>query len=690
MIKIEKSEIIRIGESSRLSAEITIDGECVTLWFAVSTLQERYFSVGRADAFVMALLPMAMREGHELICEDAISERLRYQLVEYLIPTLAMEQEGEFYKKIQITAPSIADRDSDLGKAVGVSYNGKDDLSQIILCHGKESIYPLTHILAFNTGTEVDQQNESDYIEQCKIVERFAVGQGLETVCVNTNFIKVLSEKIDEVSSFRRIACALALQRLLSIYLLPVSRCVREFSINLNDCRSYDMLITCCASTESISVYSSNWIKAKQSQNEEKRIIKMPIASFRQGSVFGKKEAEKGKKPIIIGKPYTVTEHGRVRLCAPILLHSEKKTMWIEVKPEYASYLTIDRADPFVVALLTTAMRDGTDIICKSSVTRRLLYQLNQYLIPMMTANPNGYKTVNVYAKITDHVVECCGAVGTGWTGGVDSLFTIKQNLNEAEDSSYKLSHLMITSNGAIVGINPSDTLDKMVKKAENGIIPELGLKMLGINSNIQEILSENFAAVVSIRHAVVILALQRLFRVFLISSGGAFSQVSLEEGVTYYEPFVLNYLSTDNIFFYSSGSPFTRLQKLRQLSEFPLAEKYLHPCIYALRKNNCGNCGKCVRTQVGLYAIGTLDYFSAVFDLRQFERKKALYLAQVILQEKQNPKRAEIMQLICTKKMGDPHTKWWMILLMFRNKLIRGKNVLTKLRYKLGIPKKY
>ncbi|MDY2726928.1 MAG: hypothetical protein SOV36_08940, partial [Anaerostipes faecalis] len=95
MLRIGKSYIVRKNEVSRLCADIIINGYSETLWFSVNSLQEEYLSLGRADPFLMLVLPLAMRGGHEIICEDYLSERLYYQLSNYLIPTLSAT--GNFY-----------------------------------------------------------------------------------------------------------------------------------------------------------------------------------------------------------------------------------------------------------------------------------------------------------------------------------------------------------------------------------------------------------------------------------------------------------------------------------------------------------------------------------------------------------------------------------------------------------------
>ena len=63
-------------------------------------------------------------------------------------------------------------------------------------------------------------------------------------------------------------------------------------------------------------------------------------------------------------------------------------------------------------------------------------------------------------------------------------------------------------------------------------------------------------------------------------------------------------------------------MHKLKMLADFSLAQRYLHPCIYALR-NNCCQCEKCIRTEVVLYGFGALERFDTVFDIEGFEENK-------------------------------------------------------------------
>ena len=73
---------------------------------------------------------------------------------------------------------------------------------------------------------------------------------------------------------------------------------------------------------------------------------------------------------------------------------SINKTLYYEVDMEYAAFLTDERSDPFVLALLELAMERQCDIEYLVPMSEDLKYQLEEYLIPVFSKNLLGmYKT---------------------------------------------------------------------------------------------------------------------------------------------------------------------------------------------------------------------------------------------------------------------------------------------------------
>lgn len=333
---------------------------------------------------------------------------------------------------------------------------------------------------------------------------------------------------------------------------------------------------------------------------------------------------------IHIKAPYIQAEETRTVLCTQITLGGKEQTAWLATEPEYGSFLVDDRLDAFVVGFLTTAMRQGEDIVCDAPLSRRLHYQLTQYLIPTMAANIDIYHPISIHAPLTDAPLPCENAVATGWTGGVDSMYTLMTHSHTAP-SSCKLTHLLIANVGTLESENNTELLQLMAEKARNDIAAEQGLSVVSVDSNLQILQQENYLAVAAFRLPAAVLALQKLFGVFLNSAGYEFERFSFNpENSAYYELFVFNNLATENTMFYSAGGQMSRMEKLDALANFAPARKYLHPCIYALQEN-CGNCGKCVRTIGALYALGKLECFKDVFDVERFYREKNDYLADIL-----------------------------------------------------------
>jgi len=333
---------------------------------------------------------------------------------------------------------------------------------------------------------------------------------------------------------------------------------------------------------------------------------------------------------IRIEKPYLRTAANRTFLCAAITIGQQRSEAWFSVEKEYGQYLTDDRLDAFVVGFLTTAMRMGEDILCEAPITRRLHYQITTYLIPPMAENMKIYHPIAIHAPLTDEPQPCEKAVATGWTGGVDSMYTLMTHLH-SEEPSRRLTHFLLANVGTLESDRNTELLAYMADKARKGVAREMGLSVVSVDSNIQLLQDEHFLAVAAFRLPAAVLTLQKLFGAYLNSSGAEFSHFTFSSNCSgYYELLPLSCFETDNTVFYSTGGHIPRIRKLQEMSSFPLAQKYLHPCIYTTR-DNCGKCGKCVRTMSALYALGTLDRFSAVFDVDGFYANREDYLAQIV-----------------------------------------------------------
>lgn len=263
MIHIGKSYIQRTDNAARLCADITIGNHRNTLWFSVDSSQRNYLAVGRADAFVMCFLSAAMRDSHEIVCEDPMSERLHYQLNNYLIPALAFA--GKRYHFIHITAPLTSRQYPNMG-VTGSAYSSGVDSFYTIMMHGKGCENPISHIMVYNCShyDQFGAKREQKFLANCRQAIDFAREYGLYPVIVDTNINELLGKESRlNVGPFRNVACTLALQGLLSCYLLSSAYGENAFSLHhhnldeTHDGEKYNRLTVASCGTESLSFYLS-------------------------------------------------------------------------------------------------------------------------------------------------------------------------------------------------------------------------------------------------------------------------------------------------------------------------------------------------------------------------------------------------------------------------------------------------
>ena len=88
---------------------------------------------------------------------------------------------------------------------------------------------------------------------------------------------------------------------------------------------------------------------------------------------------------------------------------------------------------------------------------------------------------------------------------------------------------------------------------------------------------------------------------------------------------------STHNLRVYSEGENMSRLTKLRSIVKYAPSYKYLNVCLKD--GDNCGKCEKCVRTLLGIDALGALDNYAEVFDIDYYHKHKKWYLQQMLIQ---------------------------------------------------------
>ena len=610
-----------------LAASVRIGEKRGMLWFSVPCEQREALAPGRSDAFVTALLPTAMRDGLDIEAQDPMSEQLHFHYHHTVIPILSGVR--DVYHEIELFVPTTTQAVKNAG-AVVTGYSGDSETMSVVRSHGADCEYPLTHIAVFNAGEFDGKESRRRFSEAVSAAERLAKKHSLKVIDVDTNLGELLLENYDEVKPFRISACALAIRGAASCFLFTTPFSFAEYRCDREELESAEPCLIHGEGTEDLKYY----------------LVGPETVEFEAKAC---KRSEENR--IVLGAPYLETSESGVRLCSDVTLHGKSETVWIEVSPENAKYLTDDRLDAFVLPFLPTAWAEGAEIVCEAPVSRRLLYQLKHYEIPAVAKHTAAFSEVCLTAEPTDDKLPFEGCVATGWTGGVDSMYTLMTMLKTTEPA-YRLTHLLVYNCGTLESDHNEELLHFLAQRAQNGIGRETGLQLMWINSNLQEILNEPYIAVAVYRMGAMLLALQKKFRMYYHSSGYQFDVLAFDEThCAYHDMMTLQNICTDTTEFYSSGGTRSRIGKICELTGYETSYRYLHPCIYTTNSKNCGRCPKCIRTMTALYALGALQKYSEVFDTEEFEKNRDRYIADVVA-NRQNQHYGEVYSLLLQQNM--------------------------------------
>lgn len=406
-------------------------------------------------------------------------------------------------------------------------------------------------------------------------------------------------------------------------------------------------------------------------------------------------------KKIIIGLPYIKETETKSKLCAEIQWGEYTKTLYFEVDKQYGKYLCTERSDAFLSGLLITAMANGYDIVSKAPVSARLYYQFTSYLIPIVSQSYKYLNKIDIKTNVSNEKINCDNGVGVGFSGGVDSLYSIVKHLN-IDTPQFKLTHLLFSSVGTLL----KEEKDVHSWFNENFIMLEktakaFGLPIIGIFTNLYQFYPYPFKIMAHFgapNFAACVLALQKLFKVYYHSSGFPIKDFDIQSSIdsATSDVFYLKCLSNENVVFYSAGTEKTRIEKVDYIADNEVVQKNLNICVasmlgaYKPKENeiNCGVCKKCMRTICELYSIDKLKYFEDIFYMEAFKKNPQRFIAKMVCMNSVLFSKDIIEQLRKTSKIKPKYYFWMLIYSPFYSvkNLLKKSIVLRKLYYSFNI----
>jgi hypothetical protein len=260
------------------SSDFSVKGEKRTLWFSMPEKYAEHFIPNRLDAFLVALLPVAMEHGEDIILEGEVSERLLYSVNSYLIPIIS--KVNSTFKNVSVTSDRTSYKAIDKKYHAAVTgFSGGIDSFCVIAEHIdllKTPSHQLTHLIFNNVGAI----SANVFIEKYNYFKSVALDLELNLIPVDSNLGSVIDSPFGLSHSLRNSACALFLQSLFSHYYYAsgIQYCdVRIF--NAADIAYLDSVLLNLLSTENLDIVCSG---AQYTRVEKTRIVSnfLPSRNF--------------------------------------------------------------------------------------------------------------------------------------------------------------------------------------------------------------------------------------------------------------------------------------------------------------------------------------------------------------------------------------------------------------------------
>jgi len=333
---------------------------------------------------------------------------------------------------------------------------------------------------------------------------------------------------------------------------------------------------------------------------------------------------------ITISQPRIIKNDSYAQLESDIRIDDSIQTLFFRVESKYVEYLSPERSDAFLVALLFHALDHGHDLHFVSPISSRLFYQVESTLIDFLISiyPERDMRRISIFSQLAHDTLPTAGAVGTGISCGIDSLAAVARQ-SDAKFGSMCLTHLCFFNTGSHgeTGSQEEQQLFEERRKRSITFCDETGYPFVEVISNIHEIVDRNFGLTHTYRNVSAVLALQKLFSAYYYASAYmAPSFLEHTDDPAYFEILLLPMLSTQNTNIYSSETSVGRYEKTRLVTEYPLSRKYLNVC--NVKNINCGWCNKCLRTMLALESLGKIDEFSEVFDVAEYRNNRSKHLA--------------------------------------------------------------
>lgn len=250
-ITISKPHIEKVDKKVRVFSLIGIDDQHQKLWCETDEIYKHFLVTDRADAFVCAVLPFALRTGKDIVCEAPVTEQFLNNINKVLIPNLCKSDTRLHNVKVMA---SIATDSAICGNAVATGMSCGVDSFYTLIEYSNPNLnhLKLTHLYC---GNYLYGNDSLIY----KRAEKVADMVDLPLVETTTNINEFFSIPHIYIHFFKTMFGVLSLKKLFKTYIYSSAEDFTQFNMSDNSRRStadFELLLLYTFSTQDFQILS--------------------------------------------------------------------------------------------------------------------------------------------------------------------------------------------------------------------------------------------------------------------------------------------------------------------------------------------------------------------------------------------------------------------------------------------------
>jgi hypothetical protein len=224
-----------------------------TLWYSVPAEYGEALSPTGTDAFVLAVLPLAMADGSNIAIHGSLSERLAYHLPRNYMPILSRFVPR--LREVQVSADRVEPRCLPDSRGVATGVSGGIDSFVTLADHYLDEVQPsfrLTHLLFHNIGSHGrGAMGDRIFQRRRRHLSALADELGLPLIPVDSNLHYALPLPYARTHTLRSVSVAHALARLIGRFLYSASIEYRDVTVGpMRDISNVDPIALPLLATE--------------------------------------------------------------------------------------------------------------------------------------------------------------------------------------------------------------------------------------------------------------------------------------------------------------------------------------------------------------------------------------------------------------------------------------------------------